>query len=134
MRPGRELDTLIAKHVFGHDVVIKRKVPTEVTPVGERPLREYSKEMGAAFDVLKKLNMSLIPIQGGQWFALAGKQDGFESPADFMKYIGEGNFVDAGAGLSPNAPEAICIAAIKSVETRMAREIQTQEADSSNVQ
>lgn len=68
MRPGRELDTMIAKHIFNHDVIIKRKIPTEVTPVGERPLREYTKEIGAAFEVAKKLNISLIPIENGGWF------------------------------------------------------------------
>src|SRR6478736_5057673 len=99
MRPGRELDTMIAQHIFGHDVVIKRKVPTEVTPAGDRPLREYSKEIGAAFEVAKKLNISLIPIEGGQWFALKGKEEGFTSPASFIEYLSAGNFVDAGAAV-----------------------------------
>ena len=59
----------------GHEVVIKRRDPTEVTPAGERPLREQTKEIGAAFEVAKKLNISLIPIEGGPWFALAVKSD-----------------------------------------------------------
>lgn len=122
MRPGRELDTLIAKHVFGHDVIIKRKIPTEVTPVGERPLREYSKEIGAAFDVAIKMNISLIPIEGGQWFALAGGKEGFVSPADFIKYLGAGNFQDAGAAVTDSAPLSICLAGIKAVESRLARQ------------
>lgn len=119
MRPGREIDTLIAKHVFQHDVIIKRKIPTEVTPQGERPLREYAKEMGAAFDVMKKMNISLIPIENGHWFALAGANEGFASPADFMKYLGTGDFQNAGAAVSETAPMSICLAAIRSVESRM---------------
>lgn len=124
MRPGREMDTLIAKYIFNHQVIIKRKIPTEVTPVGERPLREYTKEMGAAFEVLKKMNISLIPIENKNWFALAGGSEGFASPADFMKYLGNGNFQDAGAAVDESAPMAICLAAIRAIESRMAREQQ----------
>jgi hypothetical protein len=120
MRPGRELDTMIAQHIFGHQVIIKRKVPTEVTPAGERPLREYSKEIGAAFDVAKKLNISLIPIEGGQWFALKGKEDGFSSPASFIEYLSAGNFVDAGAAVTESPSLSICLAAMKAVESKLA--------------
>jgi hypothetical protein len=124
MRPGRELDTMIAQHIFGHDVVIKRKVPTEVTPAGERPLREYSKEIGAAFDVAKKLNISLIPIEGGQWFALKGKDEGFTSPASFIEYLSAGNFIDAGAAVTESPSLSICLAAMKAVESKLAKDTQ----------
>lgn len=127
MRPGREVDTLIAKHVFNHNVVIKRKVPTEETPAGDRPLREYSKEMGAAYEVARTMNISLIPIEGGQWFALAGRKDGFASPADFIKYLGAGDFQNAGAAVTDSAPLSICLAAIRSIESRMALEAQKNE-------
>ncbi|MBA2405341.1 MAG: hypothetical protein H0V66_11265 [Bdellovibrionales bacterium] len=122
MRPGRELDTMIAQHVFAHDVIIKRKIPTEVTTSGERPLREYSKEIGAAFDVAQKLNISLIPIEGNQWFALKGGPEGFKSPAEFIQYLSEGNFVNAGAAVTDSAPLSICLAAMKFVEAKMAKE------------
>lgn len=122
MRPGRELDTMIAQHIFGHEVIIKRKIPTEVTPAGERPLREYSKEIGAAFDVAKKLNISLIPIEGGQWFALKGKEEGFTSPASFIEYLSAGNFVDAGAAVTESPSLSICLAAMKAVEAKLAKQ------------
>lgn len=122
MRPGRELDTMVAKYIFNHEVVIKRKIPTEVTPAGERPLREYSKEIGAAFDVAKKMNISLIPIEGGSWFALAGNEEGFSSPASFIEYLSAGNFVDAGAAVSESAPLSICLAAMKAISAKMKRE------------
>lgn len=121
MRPGREIDTMIAKYIFEHDVVIKRKVPTEVMESGERPLREYSKSMGAAFEVAEKLHISLIPIEGGQWFALCGGNDGFTSPADFIRYLGEGNFENAGAAVSETAALSICLAALKSYESKLAK-------------
>ena len=123
MRPGREIDTLIAQTIFNHKVIIKRKTPTEQTPVGERPLREYSKEIGAAFDVAKMLNISLIPIEGGQWFAMAGASEGFKSPAEFIQYLQAGNFVDAGAALDESAPLAICLAALKATEAKMNRAV-----------
>ena len=129
MRPGRELDTLIAQHIFNHQVIIKRKVPTEVTPAGERPLRLYSKEIGAAFDVASSLNISLIPIEGGQWFALAGKAEGFGSPAQFIQYLSEGNFVDAGAAVSESPALSICLAAMKSVEAKMAAKVAKQQEE-----
>lgn len=127
MRPGRELDTMIAQHIFGHEVVIKRKIPTEVTPSGERPLREYSKEIGAAFDVAKKLNISLIPIEGGQWFALKGKEEGFSSPASFIEYLSAGNFVDAGAAVTESPSLSICLAAMKAVEAKLAKTNELQQ-------
>jgi Phage ABA sandwich domain len=123
MRPGRELDTMIAQHIFNHEVVIKRKIPTEVTPAGDRPLREYSKEIGAAFDVARKLNISLIPIEGGQWFALRGNAEGFSSPAQFIQYLSAGNFVEAGAAITESAPLSICLAAMKSFQAKMNSEI-----------
>lgn len=127
MRPGRELDTMIAQHIFQHEVIIKRKIPTEVTSAGERPLREYSKEIGAAFDIARKLNISLIPIEGGQWFALKGGNEGFKSPAEFIQYLSEGNFVDAGAAVTDSAPLSICLAAMKFVEGKLAKERLEQE-------
>jgi hypothetical protein len=134
MRPGRELDTLIAQHIFGHEVVIKRRVPTEVTPAGDRPLREYSKEIGAAFEVAKKLNISLIPIEGGSWFALAGKQEGFPSPAAFIEYLGAGNFVDAGAAVTESPALSICLAAMKAVEAKIARDNNKSNDDQEHLQ
>ncbi|MFL5783454.1 MAG: hypothetical protein ACJ76H_02520 [Bacteriovoracaceae bacterium] len=132
MRPGRELDTLIAQHIFGHEVIIKRKIPTEVTPAGERPLREYSKSAGAAFEVAEKMKISLIPIEGNQWFALCGPTEGFKSPADFMEFIGKGNFQNSGAAVAETAALAISLAAIKAVETRLAQEQQKNDDDNNS--
>lgn len=131
MRPGRELDTMIAQHVFNHEVIIKRKIPTEVTPAGERPLREYSKEIGAAHDVAKKLNISLIPIEGGQWFALKGGDEGYKSPAEFIQYLSEGNFINAGAAVTDSAALSISLAAIKYIEGKLAKETLDRQENSS---
>jgi hypothetical protein len=122
MRPGRELDTLIARHIFNHDVVIKRKMPTEVTPAGERPLRLYSKEIAAAFDVARATNMALIPIEGGSWFALVGAETGYKTPAEFITYLSKGDFANAGAAVTEDPALSICVAALKSVESRIAKE------------
>jgi hypothetical protein len=121
---------MIARHIFHHEVIIKRKIPTEITAAGERPLREYSREIGAAFDVAKALNISLIPIEGGQWFALAGQSQGFTSPGQFIQYLSAGNFVDAGAAVTESAPLSICLAAMKSVESKLAAQTQNLETSS----
>ena len=59
LKPMRKPERLCKRSFFGHEVVIKRKVPTEVTPAGERPLREYSKEIGAAFTESAPLSICL---------------------------------------------------------------------------
>jgi hypothetical protein len=118
MRPGRELDVQIAKEVFGYNVWAKAKVLYESAPLGERPLRAYSRDMEWAWEVAAQMKISLIPIEGGQWFAFAGTVVGWKSPAEFIKYLQSGDFVDAGAALGESAPLAICIAAIKAAEKR----------------
>jgi hypothetical protein len=127
MRPGRELDCSIAQEVFGHRVYVKKRVLYEDAPKGERPLREYTKQMSWAWEVAEKMNISLIPIEGGQWFALVGPEFGWRSPADFIQYLQEGNFVNSGAAVGTDAPMMICLAAMKAIATRKAVEAAEQE-------
>ena len=120
MRPGRELDTAIATQVFNHEVFIHKKIPYEKTPKGDRPLRFYSREIEAAWEVVEKMGITMIPIVNNTWFALIGPKDGWKSPADFISYLQSGNFVNAGAAVAENAPLTICLAAIKAIESRNA--------------
>jgi hypothetical protein len=121
MRPGREIDCSIAQEVFGYRVYVKKRVLYEDAEKGERPLREYTKQMTWAWEVAEKMSISLIPIEGGQWFALVGPEFGWRSPADFIQYLQEGNFVNSGAAVGPDAPMMICLAALKSIATRKAQ-------------
>lgn len=120
MRPGRELDCAVAKEVLGHTVYVKKRVLFEVTPQGERPLRNYTKEIQWAWEVAEKMSISLIPIENGSWFAMVGNEQGWKSPAEFIQYLQAGNFLTAGAAVGPSAPLMICTAAMKAVESQRA--------------
>jgi hypothetical protein len=128
MRPGRELDTLMAQDILGHQMKVKQKELWEVTPLGERPLRKYSRDMAAALEVMQKMNISLIPVEGAQWFAMVGHEKPWESPAEFLQYLQSGTFVDSGAAVGENIPEVICLAAMKALETRKVKGSPTAES------
>lgn len=118
MRPGRELDTRISREIFGYEVFVKQKIIHERTPAGPRPLRNYSKDMAWAWQVAEAMKVTLIPIENGTWFAMAGTTKGWESPAEFLTYLQKGEFVDAGAAVGEDAPLTICLAALKASEAR----------------
>ncbi|MES2854973.1 MAG: hypothetical protein V4692_03870 [Bdellovibrionota bacterium] len=122
MRPGRETDVRIAKEVFGHKVWAQGKVLYENAAKGDRPLRSYTKEMEWAAEVVEKMHMTLIPIQGGEWFAFVGPelQLGWESPQAVLEFLNSGNFNDCGAAVGTSLPLVICDAALKAVEKRAA--------------
>lgn len=123
MRPGRELDARIAQEIFGYEVWAKNKVLHERAAQGERPLRFYSRDIEFAWQVAEKMRVSLIPVEGGQWFAFSGAQQEWESPQAFLKYLEAGDFSDCGASVGVNAAQAICEAALKVMEKRRSAEI-----------
>lgn len=116
MRPGRELDTFIAKEVLGHPVKVKQRDLWEVTPLGERPLRKFSRDITAAWEVVEKMGVTIMPVEDNQWFAFVGTGQRWKSPAEFMEFLQGGKFVNSGAAIGTNAAETICFAAMKAVE------------------
>src|SRR6185312_7343171 len=119
LKVGRELDILIAKEILGHQVEKNKKFGfLEITPLGERPMKKYSKEIEAAWEVALKLGVTLLPIQDGTWFAMVGPDKGWESPAQFYKYMQDAKFMKSGAAVSETAPLAICLAAYQAVNRR----------------
>lgn len=120
MRPGREVDARIAKEVFGHRVWAQAKVLFENAEKGDRPLRNYSKEIEWAWEVAEKMKITLIPVEGGEWFAFTGpiENNGWESPTAVLQYLETGTFDGCGASVGPNPAVAICEAALKAVEKR----------------
>lgn len=120
MRPGREIDTRIAKEIFGHKVWAQNKVLFENAEKGDRPLRNYSKEIEWAMDVARKMKVALLPVAGGQWFAFVGpeSQGGWESPQAMLQFLEAGNFNDCGAAVGDNPAALICEAALKAAEKR----------------
>ena len=112
MRPGRELDVEVAKTVFGHQIFVKKRILHERTPLGDRPLRSYSKDMAAAWDVVEKMRIGILPIENGMWFAIVGSEAGWKSPADFIDFLQTGNFAKSGAAVAESASLSICLAAM----------------------
>lgn len=118
MRAGRELDRVIAQRVMGYVVTQQKREVFEATPKGTRPLAHYTTDISAAWEVAERLAITLIPVQGGQWFALVGKGERWNSPADFLKFLGEGKFLNAGAAVAETAAMTICQAALNSIENK----------------
>ena len=120
MTATRDLDQLVSQHVLGHRVVQQKKGGLkERTRLGHiRPLRAYTKDIAAAWEVAEKMQITLIPIQGGKWFAMAGNPEGWSSPAEFLKFLGSAEFTEAGAAVEESAALTICLAALAAVQKR----------------
>lgn len=120
MRPGREVDTQIAQEVFGHKVWARGKILLENPEQGERPLRRYSKEMEWAWTVAEKMQVTLIPIVDGEWFAFIGPADkkGWDSPQAVLQFLESGKFDGCAAAVGADAPWVICQAALNAIAKR----------------
>lgn len=122
MRPGREMDTRIAREVFGHEVWATNKTIFEKAPLGKRPLRNYSKEIEYAFEVATKLKITLLPIEGDAWFAFVGTTTGWKSPEEFAAFLEAKNFEGCGAAVGTNPAQVICESALRAIDNRRSRE------------
>jgi hypothetical protein len=120
MRPGKEMDTRIAREIFGHEVWATNKTVHERAGDVKRPLRSYTREMEWAWEVADKMRITLIPVRSGEWFAFAAGEEGWESPQAFAEFLQAGNFEGCGAALGENAPLVICEAALRAAEKRRA--------------
>lgn len=112
MQQGREIDSRVAAEIFGHEVFTQDNELHEKTETGSYPLRAYSTEMKFAWLVAEKMRVSIIPIEGGQWFAFFSKHNGWDSPEAFLKFLKEGDFSNCGASVGDNAARVICEAAL----------------------
>jgi hypothetical protein len=113
-----EIDAWVAEYVLGHNLILQKKgAIKERDRLGNiRPLRPYSKDINAAWEVVRELSITLIPIAGGSWFALVGKEDGWASPAEIFEYLKAGDFVQSGAAVAKNPALSICLAALRAVQ------------------
>lgn len=118
MKTDRKFDLTISSEVMGYEVSQQNNEFFEDTKEGRKPLRFYSTDIAAAWEVAEKLGISLIAIKDGGWFAIAGASRGWKSPADFLKYLQNADFASSGAAVSESAPMAICIAAVKAAQNR----------------
>lgn len=101
----------------------------EETPQGDRPLRKYTKEMDSAWEVADKMRIAVIPVEGGQWFALLSGGQGWKSPQDFIEYLQTGKFANAGAAVADSAALAICLAANNAIDARKSNAQPEADAD-----
>ncbi len=118
MKAGRQLDLVIAQNVMGYPLHQQNDEIFETTPSGVRNLHEYSSRIDAAWEVAVQMGITLIPIEGGSWFALAGSKEGWGSPAEFMECLQKADFAHVGAAVTQSAPLSICLAAVKAAEKR----------------
>lgn len=118
---SREVDMFMAREILGHDVYHEKTgAIREQLPTGQsRPLRSYSEDIAAAWEIVEALGITLLPVENG-WFALVGDKQGWSSPADFIRYLQKADFVHSGAALGEKAPMTICMAAMKAHEHRKA--------------
>lgn len=116
---NRDLDLYMAQKVLGLATFYEKSgAVLERTQDGlTRPLRPYSSDIGAAWEVVRKLGVTLIPVDGG-WFSLVGPQPRWPSPAEFLKYIQNTDFTKAGAALADDPAQSICLAALRATEMR----------------
>lgn len=127
MQQSREIDIAIASKVLGHTVYYEKNgaVRERLSSGQSRPLRAYTEDVSAAWEVVEKMSITLLPIESG-WFALVGPQRAWSSPADFLLYLQKADFVHAGAAVGEKAPLTICTAALKALQRRESEEAEEQ--------
>lgn len=118
MEAGRSLDVAVAEQVMGFAVSPKGDDWVEQRPEGSRPVRPYSTDIGAAWEVVEKLGVTLLPVEHGSWFALAGPRREWKSPDELIECLQKRDFSNAGAGVSESAPHAICLAGLAMAQRR----------------
>jgi hypothetical protein len=114
------MDTRIAQEIFRHEVWASNKVVHEKTALGKRPLRRYTKEIEAAWEVAERMKISVIPVADGHWFAFSHAEQSWASPQDFADFLAKGDFRDCGAAIGAEAPQVICEAALRMLDKRAA--------------
>lgn len=113
MKPGRELDALIAEKVMG--LKLKREDCNSywIDSDGEEPAypTEFSTDIAAAWEVVEKVNLFVFPLRG-LW--VSGSSDDEQYFCDFGDIATiDGSYYNAARATT--APHAICLAALKSV-------------------
>lgn len=129
MEAGRELDCLIEEKVFGNETYlfentlsafgittdVKRyQIKNSGTPGcskwSDKSVPNYSTDIGAAWEVVEKLNLWVWPHEGG-WIAGRPEDEGYFSVTETYTTID--HTYDTVIGTT--APHAICLAALRSV-------------------
>jgi hypothetical protein len=123
MKPGRELDALIAEKVFGHPVERDERGVLSIGPADwdwirneghelMNPVPAYSEDIAAAWEVVQK-------VWGAAWFRLERTDKYPEATpvwdaGEITYSMGENGIHNPVEG--ETAPHAICLAALKAVQ------------------
>jgi hypothetical protein len=125
MKPGRELDALIAEKVMGWGPI---EIDRNGNPVGINPdypskfkchiVPNYSTDIAAAWTVVEKLKLCVWPTTDGRYLCLL---DQFSLEYGDEYWFGGSNVLenierDWIAAVAQTAPHAICLAALKTVK------------------
>lgn len=119
MKPGRELDALIAERVMGYRRLeaypFREGFPCFVNPSGleiyPSMIPEYSTSIAAAWEVVNEMqgNKWVFRIQSPYCNVIPGAWEAFFG----YKHVNEDTFMEARR--AETAPHAICLAALKAV-------------------
>lgn len=112
MKPGRELDALVAQRVMGIRVTHEQgeywPPPRPGANFATQPIREYSYDIAAAWEVVKKLQTPKQRLaislnrNGGCW-------------VEVVYFNPKTGAIDRWSAKAKSAPHAICLAALKAV-------------------
>jgi len=107
---GHEMDVLVARKIMGQNL-------ENLHNDGDLHPR-FSTKIEDAWVIAERMGITLIPIEGGSWFALVGPKTGWTSPAEFLTCLQAGDFMRSGAAVTESAPLSICLAALSAIEKR----------------
>lgn len=121
MKPGRELDALIAEKVMGwipYEPERAFAYPGWHTPDGEflniARLPPYSTDITAAWEVVDKLKLAVVPIDETKWWAgKMGDHGHDEDPLTSDTWVEQAMRDGKHGRIADTAPHAICLAALK---------------------
>jgi hypothetical protein len=117
MKPGRELDAIVAEQVFGCLIDRNQVGPWQIHETQSngivvlKSIPPYSTDWAAAGEVAEKLRIALVPLEGGRWAASQDEQSimwmerGKPCYSYFERNLDSWSIADT-------APHAICLAAI----------------------
>lgn len=122
MEAGPKLDALVAEKVMGKDPDIWEPGDSFVV-IDQNTIKiakPYSTDITAAWQVVEKLRLAVIPCNDGQWYAGKDEYDHDLQWYEVIMYVDDphdhhsARFVHADTG-----PLAICLAALKAVGVQL---------------
>lgn len=118
MKPGAELDKLVAERVFNaqvkcwetlHDRPIYRFLAQARYGETWEHLPKYSENIAAAWPVAEKMGLAVVPLNNGSWLVC-------KANVIYSLRITDDHYQDDRLVISPIVPEAVCKAALLALQ------------------